>query len=139
VDLIVCTDAEEILGIGDWGVNGVNISIGKLAIYTAAAGINPGRVIAVSLDCGTNNAELLNDPTYLGNRQARLGGDQYEEFIPTYLETAAELLRKRFSTSRTSAPKTPVASWASTETTTTPSTMTCRGPARSWSRACCQG
>jgi hypothetical protein len=94
VDLIVCTDAEEILGIGDWGVNGVDISIGKLAISTAAAGINPGRVIAVSLDCGTNNAELLNDPTYLGNRHARLGGDQYEEFIATYLETAAELFPK---------------------------------------------
>jgi malate dehydrogenase (oxaloacetate-decarboxylating) len=94
VDLIVCTDAEEILGIGDWGVNGVDISIGKLAIYTAAAGIHPGRVIAVSLDCGTNNAELLNDPTYLGNRHARLGGDQYEKFIATYLKTAAELFPK---------------------------------------------
>lgn len=63
VDLLVCSDAEEILGIGDWGVNGTDISVGKLAIYTAAAGIHPGRTIAVNLDCGTNNEDLLNDPS----------------------------------------------------------------------------
>ncbi|AGZ44117.1 NAD-dependent malic enzyme [Actinoplanes friuliensis] len=91
VDLIVCTDAEEILGIGDWGVNGVEISVGKLAVYTAAAGINPGRVIAVSLDCGTNNASLLNDPTYLGNRHSRVSGQRYDRFIAEYLRIAAEL------------------------------------------------
>lgn len=67
VDLIVCSDAEEILGIGDWGVNGTDISVGKLAVYTAAAGIDPSRVIAVNLDVGTDNEALLNDPTYLGN------------------------------------------------------------------------
>lgn len=94
VDLIVCTDAEEILGIGDWGVNGVDISIGKLAVYTAAAGIDPRRVIAVSLDCGTNNAALLDDPTYLGNRHARVGGDLYDQFIADYLTAAAELFPK---------------------------------------------
>ena len=70
VDLIVCTDAEEILGIGDWGVGGIAISVGKLAVYTAAAGIDPRRVIPVSLDVGTNNEGLLNDPLYLGNRHA---------------------------------------------------------------------
>ena len=91
VDLIVCTDAEEILGIGDWGVNGVDISVGKLAIYTAAAGIDPARVIAVSLDCGTDNAALLNDPAYLGNRHARVGGDRYDEFIDRYVTVAAAL------------------------------------------------
>lgn len=94
VDLIVCTDAEEILGIGDWGVNGVDISVGKLVVYTAAAGIDPGRVIAVSLDCGTNNATLLNDPAYLGNRHSRVGGGRYDRFIAEYLKTAAELFPK---------------------------------------------
>ena len=68
VDLLVVSDAEEILGIGDWGVNGTDISVGKLAVYTAAAGIHPERAIAVNLDCGTDNEALLNDPTYLGNR-----------------------------------------------------------------------
>ncbi len=94
VDLIVCTDAEEILGIGDWGVNGVDISIGKLAVYTAAAGIDPGRVIAVSLDCGTDNAALLNDPAYLGNRHSRVAGRRYDRFIAEYLKTAATLFPK---------------------------------------------
>jgi malate dehydrogenase (oxaloacetate-decarboxylating) len=94
VDLIVCTDAEEILGIGDWGVNGVDISVGKLAVYTAAAGIDPGRVIAVSLDCGTDNAALLNDPAYLGNRHARVGGDRYDDFIRQYVTVASKLFPK---------------------------------------------
>ncbi|MET0493332.1 MAG: NAD-dependent malic enzyme [Actinoplanes sp.] len=94
VDLIVCSDAEEILGIGDWGVNGVDISVGKLAVYTAAAGIDPGRVIAVNLDCGTNNTALLNDPTYLGNRHSRVAGERYDQFIDEYLKNAAELFPK---------------------------------------------
>ncbi|AGL16309.1 NAD-dependent malic enzyme [Actinoplanes sp. N902-109] len=94
VDLIVCTDAEEILGIGDWGVNGVDIAVGKLAVYTAAAGIDPSRVIAVSLDCGTNNAALLNEPAYLGNRHSRIGGRRYDRFIAEYLAAAAELFPK---------------------------------------------
>lgn len=91
VDLIVCSDAQEILGIGDWGVNGTDISIGKLAVYTAAAGIDPRRVIAVNLDCGTDNETLLNDPAYLGNRHARVGGEAYDAFVDAYLKTAAEL------------------------------------------------
>lgn len=91
VDLLVCTDAEQILGIGDWGVNGVDIAVGKLAVYTAAAGIDPGRVIAVSLDCGTDNAELLNDPAYLGVRHARTRGPEYDRFVDQYLQTAAAL------------------------------------------------
>jgi malate dehydrogenase (oxaloacetate-decarboxylating) len=89
VDLIVCSDAEEILGIGDWGVAGIMISVGKLAVYTAAAGIDPRRVIPVSLDVGTNNEELLNDPLYLGNRHARVQGPQYDAFIKKYLQTAS--------------------------------------------------
>ena len=91
VDLIVCSDAEEILGIGDWGVGGIQISVGKLAVYTAAAGIDPRRVIPVSLDVGTDNEGLLNDPLYLGNRHARVRGAAYDAFIATYLQTAASL------------------------------------------------
>ncbi|MFJ9712641.1 NAD-dependent malic enzyme [Streptomyces sp. NPDC101234] len=91
VDLIVVSDAQAILGIGDWGVNGTDISIGKLAVYTAAAGIDPNRVIAVNLDVGTDNEQLLKDPRYLGNRHARVTGERYDEFIGLYLKTAAEL------------------------------------------------
>ena len=91
VDLLVVSDAEEILGIGDWGVNGTDISIGKLAVYTAAAGINPARTIAVNLDVGTDNEALLNDPAYLGNRHARVRGPRYEQLIDEYLKVAAEL------------------------------------------------
>ena len=91
VDLIVVSDAEEILGIGDWGVNGTDISVGKLAVYTAAAGIDPARTIAVNLDVGTDNEALLNDPTYLGNRHARVRGERYDALIAAYLKTAAEL------------------------------------------------
>jgi malate dehydrogenase (oxaloacetate-decarboxylating) len=89
VDLIVCSDAEEILGIGDWGVAGSMIAVGKLAVYTAAAGIDPRRVIPVSLDVGTNNEGLLNDPLYLGNRHARVRGADYDAFIKKYLQTAS--------------------------------------------------
>jgi malate dehydrogenase (oxaloacetate-decarboxylating) len=91
VDLIVCTDAEEILGIGDWGVGGIQIAVGKLAVYTAAAGIDPRRVIPVSLDVGTDNEVLLNDPLYLGNRHTRVRGADYDAFIRRYLEVASEL------------------------------------------------
>src|SRR5271154_4504097 len=91
VDLIVCSDAEEILGIGDWGVGGIQISVGKLAVYTAAAGIDPRRVIPVSLDVGTDNEGLLNDPLYVGNRHARVRGAAYDAFIAKYLEVASRL------------------------------------------------
>jgi len=91
VDLIVCSDAEEILGIGDWGVGGIQISVGKLAVYTAAAGISPSRVIPVSLDVGTNNEGLLNDPLYLGNRHARVRGGDYDAFIARYLRVVSSM------------------------------------------------
>jgi malate dehydrogenase (oxaloacetate-decarboxylating) len=91
VDLIVCSDAEEILGIGDWGVGGIEIAVGKLAVYTAAAGIDPRRVIPVSLDVGTNNEGLLNDPMYLGNRHARVRGAAYDAFIQKYLRTVSSM------------------------------------------------
>ncbi len=91
VDLIVCTDAEAILGIGDWGVGGIQIAVGKLALYTAGGGIDPRRCIAVSLDVGTDNEQLLQDPFYLGNRHGRRRGEDYEEFIKRYIETAHRL------------------------------------------------
>lgn len=85
------TDAEGILGMGDWGVNGVDIAIGKLMVYTAAAGINPAQVLPVSIDAGTNNEELLNNPLYLGNRHARVEGETYYEFIDQFVQSATEL------------------------------------------------
>ncbi len=91
VDLIVATDSEGILGIGDWGVGGIEIAIGKLTVYIAAAGIHPRRVIPVVLDAGTDNQALLNDPMYLGNRHSRVRGERYEAFIDAYVTTAQRL------------------------------------------------
>ena len=91
IRLIVVTDAEEILGIGDWGVNGVGISIGKLMVYTAAAGINPNQVLPLVLDVGTNNKQLLDDPLYLGNRHLRVRGEAYYDFIERFVTTAERL------------------------------------------------
>ncbi|HEY6575838.1 MAG TPA: oxaloacetate-decarboxylating malate dehydrogenase, partial [Mycobacterium sp.] len=88
VDLIVATDSEGILGIGDWGVGGIQAAVGKLALYTAGGGIDPRRPIAVSLDVGTDNEHLLNDPFYVGNRHARRRGAQYDALIQTFIETA---------------------------------------------------
>ncbi len=91
VDLIVATDAEEILGIGDWGSGGVDITVGKLAVYTAAAGIDPSRVIPVMLDVGTSRESLLNDPLYLGYRHSRVRDERYDEFIDAYVSAARKL------------------------------------------------
>ncbi|PZG17582.1 NAD-dependent malic enzyme [Nonomuraea aridisoli] len=92
VDLIVASDAEEILGIGDWGVGGgAGIAAGKLAVYTAAAGIDPGRAIPVALDVGTDNEALLNDPAYVGNRHSRVRGQRYDDFIDAYVTTATRM------------------------------------------------
>lgn len=89
VDLIVASDGEAILGIGDWGVGGIDISIGKLAVYTVAAGIDPDRVLAVGLDVGTNRERLLTDPRYLGLRRSRARGAEYERFIDAYVASAS--------------------------------------------------
>jgi malate dehydrogenase (oxaloacetate-decarboxylating) len=91
VDLVVATDAEGILGIGDWGVGGIDIAVGKLAVYTAAAGIDPARTLAVMLDVGTNRQELLDDPLYLGVGHPRVDRDTYDAFIDAYVETATRL------------------------------------------------
>jgi malate dehydrogenase (oxaloacetate-decarboxylating) len=91
IDLIVATDAEQILGVGDWGVGGIEVSIGKLAIYTAAGGIDPARGIPVMLDVGTNRESLLNDPMYIGNRHARIRGERYDAFIDAYVKATTKL------------------------------------------------
>ncbi|BBP91638.1 hypothetical protein BsIDN1_52560 [Bacillus safensis] len=95
IDLIVATDAEGILGIGDWGVGGIAISVGKLAVYTAAAGIDPSRVLAVVLDAGTNQESLLNDPLYVGNQHSRVRGERYDQFIDQYVELARATFPQR--------------------------------------------
>lgn len=96
IKLLVATDAEGILGIGDWGVQGVDIAVGKLMVYTAAAGIDPASVLPVSVDAGTNRKELLADPLYLGNRHERVRGDQYFEFIDKFVKTAQSLFPEMY-------------------------------------------
>jgi malate dehydrogenase (oxaloacetate-decarboxylating) len=91
LDLIVATDAEAILGIGDWGVGGIDIAVGKLVVYTAAAGIDPARTLAVMLDVGTNRRELLDDPLYLGNQHPRVERDTYDAFVDAYVTSASSL------------------------------------------------
>lgn len=96
IRLIVATDAEGILGIGDWGVQGVDISVGKLMIYTAAAGIDPASVLPIVIDAGTNRKELLEEHLYLGNRQERVYGDAYYQFIDQFVQTAESLFPKLY-------------------------------------------
>lgn len=96
IRLIVATDAEGILGIGDWGVQGVDISVGKLMIYTAAAGIDPASVLPIVIDAGTNRKELLEDHLYLGNRHERVYGDAYYQFIDQFVQTAESLFPKLY-------------------------------------------
>ena len=91
IRLIVVTDAEGILGIGDWGINGVDIAVGKLMVYTAAAGIDPSQVLAVSLDAGTNNQQLLDDPMYLGNRHQRVTGEDYYTMVDKFVQASRQL------------------------------------------------
>ena len=96
VRLIVVTDAEEILGIGDWGTNGVDISVGKLMVYSGAAGIDPALVLPLVIDAGTNREELRNNPNYLGNRHERVRGDRYYDFIEQFVETAERLFPRLY-------------------------------------------
>ena len=96
IRLIVATDAEGILGIGDWGVQGVDISVGKLMVYTAAAGIDPACVMPLVIDAGTNREELLNKPMYLGNRHERVRGEKYDAFIDQFVQTAGKLFPKLY-------------------------------------------
>ena len=96
IRLIVVTDAEAILGIGDWGTNGVDISVGKLMVYSGAAGIDPSCVLPLVIDAGTNREELRNNPNYLGNRHERVNGDRYYAFIDQFVETVERLFPKLY-------------------------------------------
>ena len=96
IRLIVVTDAEEILGIGDWGANGVDISVGKLMVYTGAAGIDPATVLPLVIDAGTNRESLRNNPNYLGNRHERIRGDRYYDFIDKFVNAAEKLFPKLY-------------------------------------------
>lgn len=96
IRLIVVTDAEGILGIGDWGTNGVDISVGKLMVYTGAAGIDPSMVLPLVIDAGTNREELRNNPNYLGNRHERIRGERYYDFIDQFVQTAERLFPKLY-------------------------------------------
>ena len=96
IRLIVVTDAEGILGIGDWGTNGVDISVGKLMVYTGAAGIDPSMVLPLVIDAGTNREKLRNNPNYLGNRHERVRGDRYYDFIDQFVQTAERLFPKLY-------------------------------------------
>jgi malate dehydrogenase (oxaloacetate-decarboxylating) len=91
IDLILATDAGQILGIGDWGIGGIEVSIGKLAVYTGAGGIDPARAIPVMLDVGTNRESLLNDPMYAGNRHPRVTGERYDAFIDAYVRAVTRM------------------------------------------------
>lgn len=94
IRLIVVTDAEGILGIGDWGVNGVDIAVGKLMVYTAAAGIDPQQVLPVVIDAGTDNQQLLADDEYLGMRHQRLSGEAYFAYIDRFVAAVEKLFPK---------------------------------------------
>jgi malate dehydrogenase (oxaloacetate-decarboxylating) len=93
-DLIVATDAGAILGIGDWGAGGIHIAVGKLAVYTAAGGIDPNRTLPVMLDVGTDRQSLLDDPLYVGNRHPRVQAAEYDRFVDAFVEAVSRLFPK---------------------------------------------
>lgn len=124
------TDGESILGIGDWGTNGVSISTGKILVYTAAAGIDPAKVLPVVLDAGTNRQSLIDDPLYLGLHHERISDGRYDAFVDAFLQTAENSSPICTSISKTSAGKTPPVSWNGMKTGMRCTTMTSKAPER---------
>ena len=96
VDIIVMTDGEGVLGIGDQGIGGIDICIVKLMVYVLCAGVNPNRLLPIQIDVGTNNEHLLNDPMYLGWRHPRLVGDKYDEMIETVVSAIRRKLPRAY-------------------------------------------
>lgn len=96
IELIVVTDAEAILGIGDWGTNGVGISTGKLMVYTGAAGIDPAKVLPVVIDAGTNRQSLLDDPLYFGLRHKRVDDDTYYAFVDKFVKQVESMFPRLY-------------------------------------------
>lgn len=94
--MLICVDGEEILGIGDQGVGGILISVAKLVLTTLCAGIHPNRTLAVVLDCGTDNEELINDDLYLGIKKPRVRGKKYDEFVDTFVQAARKHYPKAY-------------------------------------------
>ena len=137
VDLLVATDSEGILGIGDQGVGGIQIAIGKLAVYTAAAGIHPSRGVAVVLDMGTDNLGLLNDEMYLGERHARVRDGRYDRLIDAYVTTANKLWPNAMLHWEDFGASNARRILTDTPTRCAPSTTTCRARRPScWRRRC---
>ena len=107
VDVIVVTDGERILGIGDQGAGGMGIPIGKLSLYSLIGGIHPDRTLPIVLDVGTNNKERLNDPEYLGWRHERITGDAYLDFVDQFFRPSNKSCRTRSCSGKTSPARMP--------------------------------